>query len=181
MTRADGSAGAERRARAGAVPRRFGGNMRGWWVIGAVVVVLAVAAAVAAGEGGGFAVIVNAANPVQSLSRAEVSKIFLKEQAAWSDGQAIQPVDQTEDSPVRAEFSRVILGRSIAAVKSFWQKQIFSGAAVPPIEKTTSADVAIYVSGLRGAVGYVAVVRQMADGRSVVSLPAGVKVVRVID
>ncbi|HVN75150.1 MAG TPA: substrate-binding domain-containing protein [Thermoanaerobaculaceae bacterium] len=153
---------------------------RFWFSVVALGIVLAVGGA-ASGDAGGFAVIVNSSNPIQSLSRAELSKIFLKEQSVWSDGQVIVPVDQAEDSPVRAEFSQAVLGRPVAAVKSFWQKQIFSGTAVPPVEKPTSADVATYVATLRGAVGYVAVVRQLGDGRAVVSLPPGVKVVRMID
>ncbi len=155
--------------------------MRTVRVLAAALAVAVMAGGVASGEGLGFAVIVNEGNPVESLSRAQLTKIFLKQESAWPDGQVIVPVDQSEDSPVRAEFTRVVLGRSVAAVKSFWQKQIFSGSAVPPVEKATGADVAVYVSSFRGAVGYVAVARQLSDGRAVVSLPAGVKVIRLIN
>ncbi len=155
--------------------------MRRFRLSAAALAVALVIGGVASGEGQGFAVIVNSANPIETVSRAQLSKIFLKQEAAWPDGQVIVPVDQPEDSSVRAEFSRVVLGRTVAAVKSFWQKQIFSGSAVPPLEKGSNSDVALYVSSFHGAVGYVGVIRQLSDGRSVVSLPPGVKVVRLVD
>lgn len=154
--------------------RTFGGFL-------AVLAVFFVLGAVASGDEVGFAVIVNASNPVETLSRSQLSNIFLKQESAWPDGQVIVPVDQAENSPVRAEFSRVVLRRPIAAVKSFWQKQIFSGAAVPPVEKASSDDVATYVSSFRGAVGYVGVVLVLSSGKAVVRLPSGVKVVRLVE
>jgi len=160
---------------------KLGGLMRRFWVSAVILGTVLVFGGGASGDDLGFAVIVNAANPVESLSRSELSNIFLKQESAWPDGQVILPVDQAESSPVRAEFSRVVLRRPVAAVKSFWQKQIFSGSAVPPVEKTSSADVAIYVSNFRGAVGYVGVIQQLREGKAVVSLPSGVKVVRLTE
>ncbi len=124
------------------------------------------------GEEVGFVVIVNASNPITSVSKAELADIFLKRASAWPDGQVILPVDQSEGSSVRAEFSQVVLKRPVSAVKSFWQKQIFSGSAVPPVEKASNADVATYVGAFHGAVGYVA---------SASKLPVGVRVIRLSD
>ena len=151
---------------------RRGGNMR---VVGAVLVVLAALAAVAGvatGDDAGFVVIVNSANPAVSVSRADLGAFFLKQSTTWPDGQVVLPVDQAESSPVRADFSQAVLKRPVSAVKSFWQKQIFSGAAVPPIEKGSNGDVAAYVGAFHGAVGYVG---------SSAKLPAGVKAVRLTD
>ncbi len=140
-------------------------------VFGALALTLALAAT-AADEDVGFAVIVNSANPVTSVTKAELADIFLKRVSAWPDGQVILPIDQSERSAVRADFSQVVLNRTVAAVKSYWQKQIFSGSAVPPIEKNSNADVLAYVSAFHGAVGYVA---------STGKVPAGVKIVRLSD
>jgi ABC-type phosphate transport system substrate-binding protein len=155
--------------------------MRTFGCLLVVVAVVFALGASASGDDVGFVVIVNSSNPVTSLTRSQLSSIFLKQESAWPDGQVIVPVDQEESSPVRAEFSRVVMKRPVAAVKSFWQKQIFSGAAVPPVEKASSEDVAIYVSTIHGAVGYVGVVLALSSGKAVVKLPAGVKVVRLIE
>jgi ABC-type phosphate transport system substrate-binding protein len=64
-------------------------------------------------------------------------------------------VDQTDRSSVREEFSRVVHGKSAAAVKSTWNQQIFSGRDVPPVEKSSDGDVVAFVRATPGAVGYV--------------------------
>lgn len=155
--------------------------MRTSWSCLVVLAVVLTLGGSASGDDVGFVVIVNASNPVTSLSRSELSSIFLKQNSAWPDGQVILPVDQAENSPVRAEFSRAVLKRPVAAVKSYWQKQIFSGSAVPPVEKASSEDVAIYVSTFRGAVGYVGVILALSSGKAVVRLPSGVKVIQLSD
>jgi len=41
-------------------------------------------------------------------------------------------------------------------VKSYWQQQIFSGRDVPPVEKSSDAQVVAFVKQNPGAIGYVA-------------------------
>src|SRR6185436_149978 len=55
--------------------------------------------------GQGFVVIVNASNPISSVKRDELSRIFLKKLTQWQDGSQIEPVDLSESSPARARFS----------------------------------------------------------------------------
>lgn len=65
-----------------------------------------------------FLVVVNAANPVKSLTGEELSRLFLKKVTTWADGQTVLPVDQSEDSSVRVAFTRDVLRRKVAAVKA---------------------------------------------------------------
>lgn len=102
-----------------------------------------------------FKVVVNNAVNAGSLSKKEVSDLFMKRTTKWSNGAPVVPVDQADRSPVREEFSKVIHGKPTAAVKSYWQQQIFSGRDVPPVEKTSDADVLALVRSNPGAVGYV--------------------------
>jgi len=102
-----------------------------------------------------FKVIVNNAVNVSSLSRKEVSDLFMKRTPKWSNGTPVVPVDQSDRSAVREEFSKAIHGKPTAAVKSYWQQQIFSGRDVPPVEKTSDAEVLALVRSNPGAVGYV--------------------------
>jgi ABC-type phosphate transport system substrate-binding protein len=67
----------------------------------------------------------------------------------------VKPVDQAKSSAVRDAFSREILGKSVAAVEQYWTQAIFSGRAVPPVEKHSDADVLAYVRENPGAIGYV--------------------------
>jgi ABC-type phosphate transport system substrate-binding protein len=102
-----------------------------------------------------FKLVVNAANTVSSLTPDETAQYFLKKKTTWSSGQAVQPVDLTDDAAPRLAFSKAVLKKDVGAVKSFWQTQIFAGRAVPPPEKGSDAAVLAYVEANPGAIGYV--------------------------
>ncbi len=102
-----------------------------------------------------FVLIVNRDNPVSALAAPEVGKIFLKKADFWPDGTPVDPVDLTQDSPVRAAFTRAIHRRTVAAIKSYWQQETFSGRDVPPPEEPSDDDVIEVVKNIRGAIGYV--------------------------
>jgi ABC-type phosphate transport system substrate-binding protein len=102
-----------------------------------------------------FTIIVNASNPVASLPRDDVAKLFLKKTVTWSSGQAVAPVELPATAKARVDFARDVLNKSVGQVKSYWQQQIFSGRDVPPPEKQTENDVVAFVRSNPGAIGYV--------------------------
>ena len=102
-----------------------------------------------------FVVIVNKSNNVSSLSKSQVSRMFLKKVFTWKDGSSVKPIDLTPDSPVRKTFSQEIHGRNVYSIKNYWQQMIFAGRDVPPLEKGTEAEIIEYVSSKPNAIGYV--------------------------
>jgi len=102
-----------------------------------------------------FVVIVNAFNPFITIRADDLSRIFLKKSATWSNGQAAQPVDQPEGSTLRRRFTARVLNRDTASMKSYWQQQVFSGRAIPPPALDTDAAVLEFVRQHPYAVGYV--------------------------
>jgi len=102
-----------------------------------------------------FLVVIHSSVGESSLTKKEVSDLFLGRTLAWRDGEPVAPVDLASDSPVRSSFSEAIHGRKVSAVKSYWQRQIFSGRAVPPPERESDEQVVQYVRGTPGAIGYV--------------------------
>jgi ABC-type phosphate transport system substrate-binding protein len=124
--------------------------------LGLVAIAMMCLAGPAAAQQGRFVVVVNQANPVSSLTRVEVSNLFLRKATRWADGGAVHPVDLPTSSPVRAAFSRDIHGRTVASISAYWQQQIFSGRDVPPSERASEAEVVAYVRNDPGAIGYVA-------------------------
>jgi ABC-type phosphate transport system substrate-binding protein len=103
----------------------------------------------------GYRIVVNPANPTASLTRAEVSRLFLKKTAKWKDGQAVLPVDQERVSPVRQAFSASVHEKDVDAISSYWQVLVFSGRDVPPRIVKSDAEVLQFVRDNPGAVGYV--------------------------
>ena len=102
-----------------------------------------------------YVVIVNLENPQTTVSKSNVSKLLLKRTSRWDDDTPALPIDLDSRSPVRESFSRDVHGRSVASIKSYWQRQIFSGKSVPPPEASNDADVVQFVASNRGAIGYV--------------------------
>ena len=108
-----------------------------------------------AGWAADYQVIVNSANPTDILTREQLGKMFLKKIVKWDTGTPIVPVDQAPVSPVRAAFTKIVHGKAVGAVASYWQQQIFAGREVPPAEKTGDAAVLAFVKANPGAIGYI--------------------------
>jgi ABC-type phosphate transport system substrate-binding protein len=106
-------------------------------------------------EGSPFLIIVHPRVKGGALARSTVAEAFLKKRTRWDDSAVIHPVDLSGDSSVREEFSHAVIKRSVAAVRSYWQQQIFSGRGVPPPEVGSDEAVVRYVASHPGGIGYV--------------------------
>ncbi len=106
-------------------------------------------------QDGSFTVVVNSSNPSTTMSKEQVRQIFLKKTSKWENGTKAVPVDQAEDRPVRRSFTSAVHGKRVSAIKSYWQKMIFSGRATPPSEKSGDREVLAFVARNPGAIGYV--------------------------
>ena len=120
----------------------------------------------------GFKVVVHAENPLDEVERRTLERIFLKKIKTWEDGTSCQPVDREVDTALREAFSEEVVDKSVSAVKSYWQRMIFSGKDAPPPELASDEQVLAYVAERRGGVGYV------SDDAE---LPTGVKTIDVVD
>jgi ABC-type phosphate transport system substrate-binding protein len=120
-------------------------------------VLLALAAPGPAAAEGTYKVVVNHHNRQTSMSRKDLSAIFLRRRAQWPDGTTAWPVNLIESARARVDFTRDVHGRTVATVRNYWLQMLFSGRGVPPIEKATDQEVLDYVKSHPGAVGYVSV------------------------
>lgn len=102
-----------------------------------------------------FQVIAHSDNPRSDVRREFVADAFLKKTNQWPGGGSIRPVDLPFESKVRASFSEKVIGRSVAAVRSYWQQRIFSGRGVPPPEAESEDAAVRYVRRHTGGLGYV--------------------------
>jgi ABC-type phosphate transport system substrate-binding protein len=103
----------------------------------------------------GFRVVVNASNPVASMTADEVSDVFLGKTERWESGARVGAVDLPADSRARARFSKAVHGKDVDAIKKYWRKIIFSGLGSPPEELGSDAAVLDFVAHNVGAIGYV--------------------------
>ena len=137
----------------------------------ALVVAALLPSVIAAQTKPAFQVIVHPSNPASSLTRDELSDLFLKRTTRWKSGQTVAPADLSEDAPTRAEFSKEIHRKVVRAVKAYWQQRIFSGREAPPPEFAGDSSMINFVRTHAGSIGYV------SPGADL----AGVKLIAVIE
>lgn len=122
-----------------------------------------------------FLVIANVANPTESLSAKSLSRMFLKktkrwDKDTWDENVKIVPFDLTEKSPIRKDFTRQVHDKSTGAIKSYWQREIFSGRDSSPEEVETDEEMMELVANEKGAVGYVSGTAELPDTLKVIRI-----------
>jgi len=127
-------------------------------------VILAVAVMMPSGSvlADGIVVVVNPANPVASLDKAEVARLFLGRSKTFPDGGDATVVTSDEGNSTRAAFEQAALGKSESQMKAYWAKQMFSGQGSPPDSVGDDAAVKAKVASDPSAVGYLPA--SMVDG-----------------
>lgn len=101
-----------------------------------------------------FKVIVHPKNPITSIDRTLLRNLFLKKSLEWEHGEIARPVDLAPKFSVREQFTRKVLRKTPAQLKTYWNQQIFSGKGVPPPEVDSTTDVIRFVLANPGAIGY---------------------------
>jgi ABC-type phosphate transport system substrate-binding protein len=132
-----------------------------------LVGVLVFASTVSAEPTPSYRVIVHPKNPLASIDRPFLQDAFLKKKRHWPNNRVIQPVDLAPTAAARSTFTHEVLGRSVAAVRAYWQQRIFSGRDIPPPALTSEAGVVEYVLKHEEAIGYVSAATALAGAKTV--------------
>ena len=114
--------------------------------ISAVVAAAALAASVPALAE--VVVVVNPKAAEASMTKDQVAQFFLGKSSAMT------PIDQSEDSPQRAEFYKKVTDKDASQAKALWSKLVFTGKATMPKEVANSAAVKAAVAANPKAIGY---------------------------
>jgi ABC-type phosphate transport system substrate-binding protein len=125
---------------------------------------LALAGRAAAEEA--FKVVVHRQNPATSLTRSQVSQLFLKKVTRWPNGAFVTPVEPADEA-LKARFYERVTGKSTGALRAYWNQLIFSGRDVPPLERRDDEAVIDFVRGNAGAIGFVATGTATGDVKTV--------------
>ncbi|MEO1365688.1 MAG: substrate-binding domain-containing protein [Acidobacteriota bacterium] len=124
------------------------------------------------GEEASFKIVTHADVAEDSLPAKQLSKIFLKKIKRWEDDSSITVFDLEAESEVRDAFSRSVHRKSISAIKSYWQRMIFSGRDVAPVELDSEAKMLEQIAATAGSVGYVSATAELPDGVKVLEVEA---------
>ncbi|HEV8487305.1 MAG TPA: hypothetical protein VGV87_27400 [Blastocatellia bacterium] len=103
-----------------------------------------------------LAIIVNTANPTDSLSLAQLRGIFLAERAHWPDGQKITVVMREQGQPERALILRAVCRMTETDFNQYLMHSTFTGQVqAGPKLLTSVTGVRKFIFNVPGAIGYV--------------------------
>jgi ABC-type phosphate transport system substrate-binding protein len=94
-------------------------------------------------------IIVNPQNPATRMFPSQAAQFFLGGSVLFT------PIEQPENSAIRAEFYKKVLEKEPAQVQAIWSKIVFTGKGKPPKELKSSAEVKKAVSESPNAIGYI--------------------------
>jgi ABC-type phosphate transport system substrate-binding protein len=118
---------------------------------------------------GDFVVIANASIKSADVSADDLRDVFLGEKSSLRDGSHATPVTLKEGAAHNA-FLQAVAGKTDAAFRAVWRKQVFTGKGTMPRTFDTEAALAAFVGSTPGAIGYV------SEG---IAAPAGAKILKV--
>ncbi len=134
--------------------RILGGNLR-IAVIRVGVVLVLCATSPQLGSAAELAVIVNPEAGVVELTRAQLINIFFGRQRRLPSGQAALPIDLAGEGGVKAQFYGKLVEKSLAEVRSYWARLVFSGQGSAPWQAQSTDEVLGIIEENRGAIGYI--------------------------
>lgn len=76
--------------------------------------------------------VVSAKSPIEALTLAQASDLYLGRTASLPNGVAVVPIDQAEGSAMRTAFHLKVTQKSPHLLKAHWSKIIFTGRGQPP-------------------------------------------------
>lgn len=93
--------------------------------------------------------------PANSLSRDELSRIYLGKTKFLSSGTKIVPVDQRSGSMIREKFYNDLFQKSESEMKAYWSRIMFTGQGYPPIQESDDGAVLETVAKNANCLGYI--------------------------
>jgi ABC-type phosphate transport system substrate-binding protein len=118
-----------------------------------IATVVGVCAAVTA-SAADIKVIANPNVGASSVSADELKGVFLATKTSLSDGSHVEPVLE-KDGPTHEAFVKEYLGKTDAALQTYYRSLVFTGKASMPKTLAADAEVVAYVAKTKGAIGYV--------------------------
>ncbi len=127
-------------------------------LLSVTIAVLMSASATAAEDS--VAVIANNNNSMNDISIAMLRRMYKNEVLKWPDGTPIILYDLDVYSPMRATFSRSVLGRKPEKIAEDWaHKKITNQALNPPHTIKSERQIIRRISMQKGAIGYLSLSR----------------------
>lgn len=113
-------------------------------------------------------IIANPGISISEISHDDLNRIFLMTKTSLPGASHVEPVLENTE-PARKAFLKEYIGRTDAALMTYYRSLVFTGKASIPKTFSSDAELIAYVAKTKGAIGYVS-----ANANT-----AGVKTIRV--
>lgn len=102
-----------------------------------------------------IAVVVNKSNSIQSLSQAQVAKIFLGKTLKFDSGERILVGEHKRGSALKKEFYTKVVGASPRKAQSQWAELVFTGKAKKPKTFFSGAAIKKWLAENSAGISYI--------------------------
>ncbi len=99
-------------------------------------------------------VVVSAKSGINHLSREDVVYIFMGRYRTLSDGSPAYPVDLPGNEGAKGAFYRLLVGRDLEQIATYWSRLVFTGQTSPPRQAGSVEGMIRFVAANRGGIGY---------------------------
>lgn len=100
-------------------------------------------------------VVVNADNPVNTLTKSEVIDIFMGKYLAYPNGDLASPIELNDDNLLKENFYQNLIGRSVASVNAYWARLKFTGRKRKASVLASEEEVIGQLNETKFAIGYI--------------------------
>lgn len=113
-----------------------------------------------------WVLIANNKSGITRLTQDAVTNIYLGRYRRLDSGITADPIDQPDDSPLKAHFYRRLVDKNLPEINAYWARLVFSGKTQPPRTAHTSEEALQWVIRQPGALAYIE--RAKVDSRVMV-------------
>lgn len=100
-------------------------------------------------------IIVHKSNSLSSISKEELSNIFLGKKVLWESGNRIVAGMISTDNDQIKVFLKHICNKSVKRFNAHWMKFIFSGSGIRPQEFSSSMNASYFVGSNKNSIAIV--------------------------
>jgi len=104
--------------------------------------------------GADLKVIANPSVGPSAISADDLKGVFLATKTSLADGSRVEPVLE-KGGPIHEAFVKEYLGKTDAALQTYYRSLVFTGKASMPKTLDGDSDVVAFVAKTKGAIGYV--------------------------
>lgn len=102
-----------------------------------------------------YQVVAHSGVAASSISKADLSKIFLVQSKTWPGGGVVIPVDQQTKSLVRKAFCKDVHGKKVMSAWKIVKKAMMNDDATPPKVKKGDEAVLEFIAATPNSIGYI--------------------------